>query len=94
MRLPGVEQPARKEARSATNPRQSLRYIDSNILANIGGTLTRHKQNEVGGQAKPSIEKEAPGNNISAHHSNLCVILSQVRRNSRTAELENRNEAT
>jgi hypothetical protein len=58
MRLSGVEQPARKEARSATNAKQSLRCIDNNILASIGETLTRHKQNEVGKQAKRSIEKK------------------------------------
>jgi len=63
MRLSGVEQPARKEARSATNPKQSLRYIliaptFVTLMESIGQRLSSHKQNEVGGQAKRSIEKK------------------------------------
>jgi hypothetical protein len=106
MRLSTVEQPATKEARIATNPKQSLRciIISKTIItvteisplnssgghmfkrphigrpsgASIGRTLTQHKQNEVGGQAKRSIEKKLPEKRIRAsiRLSDRCAILS------------------
>src|ERR1700736_1202716 len=105
MRLSIVEQPARKEARSATNPKQSLRYIiiSKTIItlteipplnssgghmfrrphigrpsgASIGRTPTQHKQNEVGGQAKRSIEK-LPESNRCHGSPSRSVILSHA----------------